>query len=219
MPPDDLNAMLAEHDLQLVASHVGGNLEDTSQATGERQMMDVVLDYLKAMGTGLLMYSGLTYENPAQFDRDLNQLRRAADLCRQNGVWLLYHNHDWEFADQGHIMNALLEECGPELGFCPDIGWIVKGGANPNEMLDRMSERVGAIHLKDVATANPGLDTVILGEGVVPLDAAVAWAVDNRPGLWLIAEQDEADIPAEQAVERNAQYMRRILPEEMERET
>ena len=36
--PQQLDEMLAEHGLVLVASHVGGNLEDTGQAEGERQM-------------------------------------------------------------------------------------------------------------------------------------------------------------------------------------
>jgi sugar phosphate isomerase/epimerase len=157
------------------------------------------------------MYSGLRFEDDAQFEREFAALRDAANRCRDRGVQLLYHNHDWEFADDGRIINALLEVCGDELGFCPDIGWIVKGGADPVATLDRMGVRVGAIHFKDFASEKPDLDTVMLGEGIAPLKAAADWARKNRPGLWLIAEQDEADIAPEEAIRRNARFMQETV--------
>lgn len=211
IPPQQLNEMLAAHGLRLVASHVGGNLEDTDQADGERQMLDTVLDYLNAIDTRLLMYSGLKFEDAAQFERDLAQLRKAAIECRERNVQLLYHNHDWEFAEGGRVINALIDSIGPELGFCPDIGWIAKGGADITEVLDRMGERVGAVHLKDFASLTPGVDSVLLGEGVVPLEAAVAWTAAHRPDVWLIAEQDDADIPAAQAIRNNAHFIQQLL--------
>ncbi len=210
-PPTQLAAMLGDCGLELIASHVGGNLEDTGQAAGERKILDVVLDYLNAAGAGLLMYSGLKFEDAGQFQADLESLRVAAGRCQDRGVQLLYHNHDWEFADGGRIMNALLDECGPELGFCPDIGWVMKGGADAGELLRRMGERVGAIHLKDFASGEPGLDTVMLGEGIAPLAEAAAWAAEHRPGLWIIAEQDTADAPAREVIQRNADYMKRVV--------
>ncbi len=216
--PEKLREMMDRWGLELAASHVGGNLQDAGQAEGERQMLDVVLDYLNAVGTGLLMYSGLKFENNEQFNADVGRLRAAAERCQRRGVWLLYHNHDWEFAEGGRIMNALIDECGPELGFCPDIGWVMKGGADVSELLERMGERVGAIHLKDFAGAEPGLDTVMLGEGIAPLTEAAAWVAECRPGLWLIAEQDTAEVSVQEAIRRNAEYLQRLLSQR-ERET
>jgi len=210
-PPEDLLGMLGEHGLQLVASHVGGNLQDRAQATSERRMLDVVLDYLDAMDTRLLMYSGLMCEDAEQFERDLEILGEAADQCRNRGVQLLYHNHDWELANDGRIIDALLEGFGAELGFCPDIGWVMKGSADAVALLERMGERVGAMHLKDFATEGPDLDTVMLGKGVAPLKEAAAWAAKRRPGIWLIAEQDEADVTPAEAIEQNAEYMKQVV--------
>jgi len=211
--PAQLSDLLGQHGLVLAATHIGGNLQDRAQAAGEQRILDIVLDYLNAMETRLLMYSGLRFEDAAQFERDLGRLGKAAVQCQERGVQLLYHNHDWEFADGGRVIFALLDGCGPELGFCPDIGWVMKGGADVVALLRRMGNRVGAIHLKDFATAEPGLDTVLLGEGVAPLKAAAAWTARRRPGLWLVAEQDHADVPAEEAVRRNAAYMKRLLGE------
>ncbi len=211
IPARRLAEMLRDHGLQLAASHVGGNLQDTGQAAGERQILDVVLDYLNEVGTGLLMYSGLGYQDEDQFRGDFEQFRAASVRCQERGVQLLYHNHDWEFASEGRVMNALIDGCGPEVRFCPDIGWVAKAGADSVALLDRMGDRVGAIHLKDFDTAEPGGDTVMLGDGIAPLEAAMAWAARNRPDIWVIAEQDTANVPAQRAIEQNADYMKRVL--------
>lgn len=209
-PPATLEQMLAGRGLELIATHIGGNLENTGQAAAERSILDEILTYLSAMGVTRLMYSGLKYEDDEQFRSDLEMLRRSAEACEARGVALLYHNHDWEFHRDGKVLEALINET--SVHFCPDVGWVMKGGADTVALLDRLGDRVGAIHLKDFATSTPGeLDTVMLGEGVAPLKEAAEWAAANRPGLWLIAEQDKADEPTERVIERNAAFARSIL--------
>lgn len=204
-----LKGLLAEHGLKLIATHLGGNLLDTSQATGERAILDEALAYLQTVGCARLMYSGLRFENKGQFDCDLQTLREAAATCRAYGVELLYHNHDWEFADDGRVIEALIEQT--DLCFCPDVGWVIKGGADVVALLDRLGDRVGALHLKDFASATGGtVDTVMLGQGIAPLKEAAAWAAKHRPGLWLIAEQDRAAGTPEQAIGQNAAFVRQL---------
>jgi len=215
-PAAELKRQLDDHGLTLIASHIGGNLEDTQQAAGERAILEEILDYLNALGAGRLMYSGLKYQDDEQFAQDLAMLQKSEQRCRERGVRLLYHNHAWEFADDGRVMETLIRET--EIGFCPDIGWVMKGGADAASLLDRLGERVGALHMKDFATPTPGrLDTVMLGEGVAPLRDAATWAATNDPELWLIAEQDKADTPPEQAVTRNAEFLRSIAIEASDR--
>jgi sugar phosphate isomerase/epimerase len=216
IPPATLADMLAKNDLTLVATHVGGNLQDRSQASGEQQMLEAVLDYLNAAGCSLLMYSGLRFESLDQFQRDLESVLEAADRCRERGVQFLYHNHDWEFANDGRIINTLLDECGPDVGFCPDIGWIAKGGADVLNTLNRMGGRVGAVHFKDFAGPGAEIDTVMLGDGLAPLRDAAAWAARHRPDVWLIAEQDQAAVPPRQAIEQNARFLRGLVDDAAE---
>ena len=213
IPPAKLTETLSEYDLRLVATHVGGNLQDRGQASGEQQMLETVLDYLNAAGCPLLMYSGLRFENLEQFQRDLEGILEAAEGCRRRGVQFLYHNHDWEFADEGRIINTLLDECGPDVGFCPDIGWIAKGGADVVDTLDRMGGRVGAVHFKDFAGPGTEVDTVMLGEGMAPLKESASWVARHRPELWLIAEQDQASVPPKEAIEQNARFLRGLVDE------
>lgn len=210
-PPDWLAALLSAHGLSLVASHVGGNLFDAGQADQERGILDEVIEYLEFTGTPMLMYSGLRYQSEKQFVADLEMLHRAADKCVSHGIALLYHNHDFEFADDARVMRALIANKQSALRFCPDIGWIMKGGVDAIELLDEIRDRIGAIHFKDFATTEHRTDTVILGQGIAPLAEAAEWLKANTPGMWVIAEQDTADVPAAEAAAANAAYLRGLF--------
>ena len=207
--PADLKKMLDHHGLVLAASHVGGNLFDPSQADAERAVLDEALDYLHAMGTKLLMYSGLRFKDDEQLARDIKTLNRAAAKCREQDVSLLYHNHNWEFAEDGKVIRALIKD--GELGFCPDVGWVMKGGWKINDLLDSICGRIGAIHFKDFATNGPGCDTVPLGKGVAPLKEAAEWIKKNTSGLWVIAEQDNTDILPAEAAAVNGDFLKEVL--------
>lgn len=211
LPPGEFGRMLDDAGLSLVASHVGGNLQDTEQAGGERRMIEAVLDALDPLGTKLLMYSGLRQESDEQLARELGGLSDAARVAADAGVRLLYHNHDWEFADGRRVMDAILRDAPDELGLCPDIGWVMKGGEDVRAFLHETADRIGALHFKDFATTDPGVDTVLLGEGAVPLKKAAEWVQTSSPDLWVIAEQDSADVPAADAVAANARYLRSIF--------
>ena len=207
--PEDLQQMLQANELELCATHIGGNLEDPDQADKERNVLGVVLDYMEVLKTSVLMYSGIHYENREQLRRDIDTLSRAAELCRKRGVQLLYHNHDWEMADDARIVRALLKDGSDSIGFCPGIGWIAKGAQDPVEMMNLLGARIGMIHLKDFATMDPGCDTVVLGEGVVPLDRVAKTIDAMHSGLWIVAEQDFSIAePPEIAVKKNAEYLK-----------
>lgn len=200
--------LLDERGLKFVALHLGGNLEDPYQATRERQVLDAALDMLFQLEGEYLIYSGLRYRDTEQFVADLNALNRAAEKCADRGTVLLYHNHDWEFGDGARVMRALFADGGHHLGFCPDIGWVHRGGMDVIECLNGMKGRVGAVHFKDFS---PKGETVMLGEGSAPLEQAAEWIRTNTGGMWVIAEQDRARVPASQAVARNAAYLKALF--------
>ena len=216
--PEKLKQLLDSHGLELFASHIGGNLDDTSQADRERSLLDDVLDALEVLDVKLLMYSGLRFIDDDEFNNDLEMIRRSADLAADRGIRLLYHNHNWEMRSDAKIMNALIERGGEKLGFCPDIGWIYKGGKPIREILDAVEGRIGAIHIKDFATAGVGdeketVDTVEFGRGVVPIPEALDWAVTHAKGAWIVAEQDVTSLDPAEAVAINAAYLNKLVGE------
>ncbi|MBT3377400.1 MAG: sugar phosphate isomerase/epimerase [Lentisphaerae bacterium] len=211
IPPTDLKRMLDAEGLTLAGSHIGGNLEDTDQAEGEKKILDQILDYLNAMEVKILMYSGLRGQDD-ELRGQIDMLNKAAVACRARGVRLCYHNHDWEFADGERIMGTLLEHAAPELAFGPDVGWVYRGGKDVIEFLDAVRDRVAYVHFKDFA----GLDGdrrnfVTLGEGGAPLANVADWIKHNAPDVWVVAEQDASELPAAEAVARNGAYLKSLF--------
>ena len=213
LPMEPLRDMLAANGLRLIASHIGGNLEDQDQADGERNVIDAVLDTVTALGGEYLMFSGLRYHDADQFAADMAMLNRCARKAVDRGVRLLYHNHNWEFAGSPRVMDLLLEQRCPELGFCPDVGWVAKAGEDVMAFMKEVAADTPLVHFKEFATLAPGVvDTVCLGDGVVPMAEVAVWIKDGDNCVeWVVAEQDRADIPADEATTRNAQYLTRLF--------
>ncbi len=204
----DMRRFLADAGLELVASHIGGNLSDQAQARGEWDALDRVLDRLAELKAGRLMFSGLRHQGDNEkFARELDTYLRASEHCRERGVELLYHNHDWEFLNGGKVFAAL--NAAAAARFCPDVGWFLKGQVGARATLDRLNGRLGAVHFKDFATAAPGVvDPLPLGEGIAPLAEAAAWLREHvtKP-MWVIAEQDATTLPTAEMARRNAEFL------------
>ncbi|MBP6963589.1 MAG: sugar phosphate isomerase/epimerase [Armatimonadetes bacterium] len=210
-PPAGVKKMLDDRGLVLAALHIGGNLFDATQADQERTALELAFEYLDAMQTEFLMYSGLRFHDEEQFARDFMALNTAAEKCHETGRRLLYHNHNWEFERGGEVIAALTSKGNRHLGFCPDIGWVMKGRRRIIGFMNEVKGRIGAIHFKDFATDGPGCDTVVLGTGVAPLVEAAEWVKQNTDGMWVIAEQDNADLPAAEAASRNAAFLKSLF--------
>jgi len=211
-PAATIKKMLAEAGLELAGTHLGGNLEDAAQAESERAVIDEVLDYAAAAGTTRVVYSGLKFQDEEQFNTQLDMISRSAEKCQGRGAALLYHNHWYEFADNWRVIKGILERGSSAIGFCPDMGWVHKGGADVVELLDAIKGRIGAVHYKDFLTADPDArDFCTLGEGATPFDRVTDWLRVNLPDAWVIAEQDRSDLTPEEAVARNADYLKRAV--------
>ena len=69
--------------------------------------------------------------------------------------------------------------------------------------------RIGAVHFKDFATMEPGVDTVTLGDGVALLDDGAAWIKANLPdAVWMIAEQDKVTMATSDMASKNAAFLK-----------
>ncbi len=126
---------------------------------------------------------------------------RIAEQARRVGLQYVYHNHDFEFADQGDGAigyDLLLQETDPQLvKFEIDCGWMTLGGRDPRAYFARYPHRFPMIHVKDFlpapagprapdAPAHPGAE---LGHGMIDYRPILAAA--EKAGLkHYFAEQE-----------------------------
>jgi sugar phosphate isomerase/epimerase len=125
---------------------------------------------------GTATTSGMTLEEAR---RTAALANRIGERAARVGLQYAYHNHDFEFADQGGgaiAYDLLLRETDPGLvKFEIDCGWMVLGGRDPREYFARHPHRFPMIHVKDFqpaggqppaagAPAHPGAE---LGHGMI----------------------------------------------------
>ena len=130
---------------------------------------------------------------------NLDDAKRTARLAnhigeaaKRAGLQFVYHNHNFEFADQGGgvvAYDVLLRETDPDLvKFEIDCGWMIFAGRNPIDYFKKYPNRFPMIHVKDflpvhdngaVAGGKAPMLGAELGHGVVdykPIFAAAAAA-------------------------------------------
>lgn len=209
----EINALLHQHHLMINASHIGGNLGDLGQAEDERADFESALQHLVQLNVPYLLYSGLHEQQDNKLDAAIEQLNEFADRCDNNGIKLLFHNHDWEFHNNQRIWSRLCESRSQSLGFALDLGWACKAGQDVGKLLGQISGDVRILHFKDFLSTEAGQNTSHLGQGIIDFAPAWEWLSKNKDkDLWITAEQDNAD-DAAIACEVNGRYLNRQLTE------
>lgn len=191
LDPRRLRDMLDAHELQAVSSHVALQaLQD--DASG-------MASFARAIGTDVLVIPWLPAEKrPSDADgwRALGgELGEVGARLGDQGVRLLYHNHDFEMSvhDGQPGIAWLLDAAGEErLGFEPDLAWVVRGGGEPLSLLDRFAGRCPRVHVKDLAepgTAETEGGWAAVGAGVLDWDRLLRGA-KAAGAEWYIVEHD-----------------------------
>src|SRR5690606_29894131 len=109
---------------------------------------------------------------------DLANIGRA---CTEQGIELLYHNHDFEFStliDGQMVFEALFERIpATDLKVEMDIGWVQYSKIEPVGYIKKYAGRLPLLHLKDFLKESRDpektIDTVELGAGDLPLNDIV----------------------------------------------
>ena len=161
----------------------------------------------------------------------LDDFKRTADLAnsigakaRQAGLQYAYHNHNFEFKDQGNGQTGydlLLSQTDPDLvKFELDCGWMVTAGRNPIDYFSKYPNRYRMIHVKDFlpggkpTTSLMGPDSpkgTELGRGHI--DYAPIFAAASAAGVeYFFSEQEPpmVGMTALEAAKVNYDYMRSL---------
>ena len=117
-------------------------------------------------------------------------LNTLGKKCKESGLKLLYHNHDFEFEKDENgfvIMDYLLKNTDPEyVNFEIDLYWTVKAGADPMKYFEMYPGRFKAWHLKDMDDQGRFAP---VGKGI--LDFAKYLTGKNKAGMeYYYVEQD-----------------------------
>jgi sugar phosphate isomerase/epimerase len=174
-----------------------------------RNRPDVVVQACRVLGFDQLFMPAVPPEHrqgDATFWRALGrELGEIAVRMRDYGITFGYHNHHWELAPKDGAKSALelIFEAAADspLAWQVDIAWLVRGGADPKEWMQRYRTRIVSAHVKDIAPQgrNENQDGwADVGAGV--LDWQELWPAARAAGArWMVVEHDNPSDPAETA--------------------
>lgn len=127
--------------------------------------------------------------------KSVEMLNELGEKARQNGLQLLWHNHDNEFheMEEGLPFDYLMNHTDAKLVQCElDIYWVKKGGADPLTMLKKYNGRYKILHVKDMA-AGPEQDFICPGSGII--DFAPIFKEASKQGIehYIVERDNEPD--------------------------
>ena len=210
--PADIKAWCAELGLNPISAHVplAEMLEDIDK---------VIADY-KTIGCEYIVVPYVTEERRPGgelFKQMVEEIRAIGAKCKEAGLVLLYHNHDFEFqkTETGEIgldylyANVPADLLQTELDQC----WLKYAGQDPVAYLEKYSGRSPIVHLKDYYASgeqkedpyaliglnegekkeNKAFEFRPLGYGVQDIPSIIE-ASKKAGSKWFIVEQDQPSL-------------------------
>jgi sugar phosphate isomerase/epimerase len=145
------------------------------------------------------------------------QFNRIGERVNAAGMRFAYHNHTAEFRSENGVVfyDELLRATDPaKVMMEMDCGWVVIGGKNPADYLNRYPNRFSMLHVKDfkitgATTASAPPPSTEMGHGTIDyhpiFEAAKKAHIEHA-----FVEQEEFDMPPMEALKIDAEYMRKF---------
>jgi inosose dehydratase len=215
LPTDsaELRALLDRYELRLTGGFVALTIADPDR-------VDETLDHARA-DADLLAGGGADYFvtcavsdvddwarpelSDAQWQLMVDQIARIGEICTERGLKQVFHPHVDSLVETGFEIERLFESS--DVDFVLETGHMMIGGFDPLAFARQHADRVGLVHLKDVAVdliapLNNDELTLMqavqaglfpsLGAGGAPLAGAIAALESSGYDGWYIIEQDAA---------------------------
>lgn len=144
---EEVRSMLDEVGLTCISVHQAYSLflEEGQKA----------VDYLKTIGAKYAAIPWMAAEDHKgcdHYDQVIADITKVAKLLKDNGIQLLYHNHDFEFQkyEDKFLLDWLYESVSEDLLKTEvDTCWVKYAGYDPCEYLKKYTGRSPVVHLKD----------------------------------------------------------------------
>jgi sugar phosphate isomerase/epimerase len=154
--PEALGAALKKHALRAPTAHIG--IERL------RHDVEAAAELAKALGVEELIVPAVPSAERTQAAEGWDTLGRELEGYKQalaaHGVDLAWHNHSFEFAklpDGSRPLDHILTAA-PGLHWQADIGWIEWAGEDAAAWTEKYTDRVTALHVKDLAPNGENVD-------------------------------------------------------------
>lgn len=212
LDPKAFKALLDQNGLTAPSGHYG---MDKFIGGGDQ---DELRSYIEAANTIGSKYIVVPYlgDNLRKTEEDwkkvAGKLTEAAAICKEGGVKLAYHNHNFEFQQVGDTTGyeILLKGTDPAtVQFEMDLYWVVRSGNDPVKLFTEHPGRFPMWHVKDMDKVDHTINTEV-GTGTINFKEIHNHA--KLAGLkHLIVEQENFAIDPYISIKQSADYIKKAL--------
>jgi sugar phosphate isomerase/epimerase len=102
-------------------------------------------------------------------------LPQMNELVKKTNIKLAIHNHGPgdDLYSSPNDVHARIKDLDKRIGFCIDIGHVVRIGQDPVPMLEKYKDRLYDMHMKDMDKAEPEGKPVEIGRGIIDIPRVV----------------------------------------------
>lgn len=194
MTPQDFKSFLESIDIKPVSTHQGSvTLENADQMIADVKAAGFEYFVIPVPPMGMFTFDAeartMGMDGTAKELTDI--LTTLGKKCKEQGLKLLYHNHDFEYKEnaEGIVpIEYMLENTDPEfVNFQMDLYWVTKAGADPVAYFEKYPGRFKLWHVKDMDDQGRFAP---VGEGTI--DFAKILANKDKSGMqYYFVEQDQ----------------------------
>ncbi len=205
-------ALLDDNGLKAPSGHFG---LDEYIKTGDQEILKPLIAGAAALNMEYFTCPYLSEElrtSLEDYKKVAARLNEAAKLCKESGLQMAYHNHDFEFVKYGDTTgyDILLAETDKSMvQFEMDLYWVVRSGNDPVALFEKHPGRFVMWHVKDMDKTNNTINTEV-GNGKIDFKSIHKHAA--QAGLkHLIVEQENFSIDPFESIKKSFDYVNREL--------
>jgi sugar phosphate isomerase/epimerase len=179
---EEFRKMCTDLNLEIYSTHTGITPENAAYYAEKAVVAGMQFMVLPS-------FVGRPHVTIADYQNFAEEMNQIGATCREFGLRLGYHNHEFEFrmAEGELLYEILLKETDPELvSFQPDTYFFAKAGLNPVDFFNRYPGRFLTWHVKDL---NNDGDSCIIGNGAIDFQNIFLSA--DKAGLELVIYEQE----------------------------
>lgn len=215
LEPKAFNQLLKENNLTSPSGHYNTTEFLTS---GDDKILKTHIEVANSVGQQYFVIPALptdvrTNGTLDDYKRMAAKFNTAGELCKKADLKLAYHNHNFEYKNQGNGATGydiLLNETDANLvGFELDIFWAVNAGLNPVDLFKKNPGRYKMFHVKDMDKEDKSIFAEV-GSGRI--DFKSIFAESKLAGLdYIFTEQDLIKKDPYQSITESYDYVKNNL--------
>lgn len=218
--PAAVRDILSQHELKFVALSSGDLLSDSASAKKSIAEHAAHAKFLREAGGLYLQVLDVRPKGRMAIPDDYKQLgkaltelgKRTADL----GIPLGYHNHMGSLGERPEELDQIMSASDPRyVKLELDIAHCFQGGGDPAKAIEKYTDRLLFLHLKDVEHVSKSVYRFVeLGRGLVDVPAVFESLQKVNFRGWAIVELDEVPPNAhspKEAAAANKEYLHEKL--------